>query len=109
MKTLHGEKCLTATGAAANQGWPALGEPSLRDFIEPPDARRAFFQNINRLFYFSHHHLPLLLMRLYSPIKEPSFTKTVTCAKAHYASSVPSSGTRTLLILATLPQRDIFF
>ena len=59
---LHGEKCFAGTRTAADQGWPASRKPSLRDLIETPDARRAFFKNSNIMFCLNHRHLPAPLL-----------------------------------------------
>ncbi len=58
---LHGEKCFAATGAAADQGWPAFRKPSLRDLIETLDACRTFFKNNSIMFFLNHSHLLELL------------------------------------------------
>src|SRR4030043_1206599 len=60
---LHGEKRFAGPRPAKTQGWPASREPALRDLIETPDARRAFFKNINIMFCLNHRHLPAPLPR----------------------------------------------
>jgi hypothetical protein len=80
------KKGLAATGAAADQSWPASRNASPRDLIETPDARRAFFQNINRLFYLNHRHLPVPLI---FPILNFADITTERCIISNYFFLIP--------------------